>query len=252
MMANEKPAARVLAQQAAARRHRHRLILRAWLLAVLIGNIQFALPVFAQTVLLSFTTQPGTTFGTAPWGLMAGSSVSGQIQVHLESLPEASYPLPTIANYDYFKSGGGIPGYYCDFIPPSGPVHYDSALSLSPDSNIYHAYSHILLQNEPTGDYFYFYATQQDVPYYIQLQLQDLASPYSLLDGLRFPDNVNDLEARTFGNFVGSDLSGANAFQARISTLSMVIIPEPATVFLCLAGGVMATLFRYCRRRGSE
>ncbi len=195
----------------------------------------------AQGVVIHFTTAPGLSVGVTPSGFSNGSVVTGHIHVDPATLPNPSRPLAGLSLYEY--GSGGIAGYEFDVYTSAGRVHYDAFNSLDPSQNIFNLGSRILLQERPE-DYLYFTATELGFPFYAELQLQDLAAPFTLLNGTGFPGSVGDLNARTFGLFVYQDAPGENYFQASINSISIEGVPEPGFMALLLLGGSTVAFLR--------
>ena len=184
---------------------------------VLLGAV---FPACAQLVRLQFNSLVTEISGSPLAGVTVGSTITGQIQVDLASLPSDNNPLPWFGGFDY--SGGG-PGYTFQFDTGFETISYDSVnaaggAGLTPG---------LFLQSAPDAEFFSLQARDAVNPFGAVLRFRGSTNPLALVSGDYFPEDVHLAAGLGDADFLYFNKYGDIVLAAQVTSVSFDL--EPTT-----------------------
>ena len=180
---------------------------------VLLGT---ALPVCSQLVRIQFNSLVTQASGSPLAGVTVGSTITGQIQVNLATLPSDNNPLTWFGGYDY---SGGLPGYTFQFDTGLETVTYDSVNAaggggLTPG---------FFLQSVTNAEFFSLQARDEGNPFGAVLRFRGSTNPLALVSGDYFPEDVHLAGGLGNADFLYFNKYGDVVMAAQVTSASLTI-----------------------------
>ena len=182
---------------------------------VLLGMV---FPACSQLVRLQFNSLVTQASGSPLAGVAVGSTITGQIQVNLATLPSDSNPLPWFGGYDY---SGGVPGYTFQFDTGLQTVSYDS-VNAAGDGGLTPG---LFLQPAADAEFFSLQARDAGNPFGVVLRFRGSTNPLALVSGDYFPEDVHLAAGLDNADFLCFNKYGDIVVAARVTSASLVVDP---------------------------
>jgi hypothetical protein len=183
-------------------------------------------PACSQRVNITFTSEvTQASAGLLP-GVGVGSLVTGHVQVDLAHLPPDTAESPERSSFSY--SGLGIPGYVFQFETGLQTFSLDS-VNAAAGLGIVPAIDFIKADDADVLD---FAARDEGNPYGVLLRFADYTSPFTLLSGPYFPEDLNLPAGLGNATFTYSDFINIPTVVAKVTSASLVVEQDTPSALL--------------------
>lgn len=187
----------------------------------IVGLFCLATSLHADVIRIDFDSTVRMVIGEVSPDVRVGSHITGYIQIDSATLPALVTVGETGGRYSYLDRN---PGFSMHVSMGQSTFIFDSvnaSQEAGPTPGI---------SLEPGYASLIFTLREQGNPFTMGLALFDYSSPLTLLNGPRFPDDVDpNLTGLEFGEFSYANLDNSILVSAQITSVSMSVVPEPST-----------------------